>query len=159
MSFHFIDLFLSYWAVQWSWFAWVNTLCNLSRKKSQEVAASLPGRFQSRHCFMLCITMEAESIAKQYKYHHCCSCKNYRGKGMEGGKKCLCIVFQLTKRLWVHGKKCILGHPIARATGYCLLPDTFWLRASRNVFKVGGVKFANSLSWPSIGKKVCTEGT
>ena len=22
-------------------------------------------------------------------------------------------------------KKCVLGHPIARATGYCLLPDTF----------------------------------
>ena len=32
--------------------------------------------------------MEVEPrIAKQYKYHHCCSCKNYRGKGMEGGKK------------------------------------------------------------------------
>ena len=25
--------------------------------------------------------------AKQYKCHHCCSCKKYRGKGMEGGKK------------------------------------------------------------------------
>ena len=35
--------------------------------------------------------MEVEPrIAKQYKYHHCCSCKKYRGKGMEGGKKCLC---------------------------------------------------------------------
>ena len=37
---------------------------------------------------MLCITMEAEPrIVKQYKCHHCCSCKNYWGKGMEGGKK------------------------------------------------------------------------
>ena len=37
---------------------------------------------------MLCITMEAEPrIAKQYKCHHCCSSKNYRGKEMEGGKK------------------------------------------------------------------------
>ena len=37
---------------------------------------------------MLCATMEAEPrIAKQYKCHHCCSCKNYLGKGMEGGKK------------------------------------------------------------------------
>ena len=37
---------------------------------------------------MLCITMEAEPrIGKQYKCHHCCSCKNYRGKGMEGGNK------------------------------------------------------------------------
>ena len=73
----------NYWAVQWSWFAWVNALCNLSRKKSQEVAVSLPGRFLSRRCFTLCTTMEAEPrIAKQYKCHHCCSCKNYRGKGM-----------------------------------------------------------------------------
>ena len=32
--------------------------------------------------------MEVEPrIAKQYKCHHYCSCKNYRGKGMEGGKK------------------------------------------------------------------------
>ena len=32
--------------------------------------------------------MEVEPrIAKQYKCHHCCSCKNCRGKGMEGGKK------------------------------------------------------------------------
>ena len=37
---------------------------------------------------MLCTTMEVElRIEKQYKCHHCCSCKNYRGKGMEGGKK------------------------------------------------------------------------
>ena len=66
----------------------MNALSNLSRKKSREVAASLPGRFLSRRCFTLCIATEAEPrIAKQYKCHHCCSCKNYRGKGMEGGKK------------------------------------------------------------------------
>ena len=77
-----------YWAVQWSWFARVNALCNLSRKKSREAAASLPGRFLSRRCFTLCITMEVEPrIAKQYKCHHCCICKNYRGKGMEDGKQ------------------------------------------------------------------------
>ena len=77
-----------YWVFQWSWFAWVNALCNLSWKKLQEVAASLPGQFLSRCCFTLCITMEAEPrIAKQYICHHCCSCKNYWGKGMEGGKK------------------------------------------------------------------------
>ena len=28
-----------YWAIQRSWFARVNALCNLLRKKSQEVAA------------------------------------------------------------------------------------------------------------------------
>ena len=77
-----------YWAVQWSWFARVNAHCNLSRKKSQAVAASFPGQFMSRHCIMLCITMEAETrIVKQYKCHHCCSCKNYWGNGMDGRKK------------------------------------------------------------------------
>ena len=46
----------------------MNALCNLLRKKSREVAASLPGRFLSRRCFTLCITMEAEPrIAKQHK--------------------------------------------------------------------------------------------
>ena len=45
-------------------------------------------RFQSRRCFTLCITVEVEPrITKQYKCHHCCSCKNYRGKVMEGGKQ------------------------------------------------------------------------
>ena len=66
----------------------MNALCNLSRKKSREVAASLPGRFLSRRCIMLCVTMEVEPrIAIQYKCQHCCSCKNYRGKGMGGGEK------------------------------------------------------------------------
>ena len=71
-----------------SWFARVNALCILSRKKSREVAASLPDRFLRRRCFTLCITMEVEpGTAKQYKCHHCCSCKNYREKVMEGGRK------------------------------------------------------------------------
>ena len=143
-----------FWAVQWSWFARMNALCNLSRKKSREVAASLPGQFLSRRCFTLCITMEVEPrIWKQYKCHHCCSCKNYQGKGMKGGKK------SLRKFLADHEfikKKSVLGHPIARATSYCLLLDTFWLLASKNAFKAGSVKFANSLSPPSIVKKVCT---
>ena len=62
----------------------MNALCNLSHKKSREVVASLPGRFQSRHCFTLCVTMEVEPrIAMQYKCQHCCSCKNYWGKGID----------------------------------------------------------------------------
>ena len=151
-----------YWAVQWSWFARVNALCNLLRKKSREVAASLPGRFLSRRCFTLCITMEVEPrIAKQDKCHHCCSCKNYQGKGMEGGKKVSLRHFLADQKIAIHGinawlwNKCILGHPIARATSYCLLPDTFWQCASKNAFKVGSVKYANSQSPPSIVKKVC----
>ena len=75
--------------------------------------------------------------------------KNYWGKGMEGGKKSLSRFC---------GKKCVLGHPIpiAQATSYCLLLDSFRLQASKNAFKVGSVKFANSLSPPSIVKKVRT---
>ena len=73
----------SYWAIQRSWFARVNGLCNLSWKKSQE--CTLPGRFLSRHCFTLCITVEVEPrITKQYKCQYSCSCKNYHGEGIEG---------------------------------------------------------------------------
>ena len=74
---------------------------------------------------------------------------------MEGGKKVSLRRFFLADHkiasLW---KKCILGHPIARATSYCLLPDTFLQGASKNAFKVGSVKFANSVLPPSIVKKV-----
>ena len=82
------------------YFARVNALCNLLRKKLLEVAASLLGRFLSRCCLMLCITMEVEpSIAKQYKCHHCCSCKNYQGKGMEGGKKSVFASFLADQKI------------------------------------------------------------
>ena len=75
-----------YWAGQWSWLAWVNTLCNLLHKKLWEVAALLLG-ILSRLCFTLCMTVKVEPrITKQYKCHHCCSCKNYQGKGMGGQK-------------------------------------------------------------------------
>ena len=37
---------------------------------------------------MLCITVEVKiRIAKQYNCQYHCSCKNYRGKGMEGKQK------------------------------------------------------------------------
>ena len=74
-----------------------------SRERSQRHFS--PGRFLSRRCFTLCITMKVEPrIAQQYKCHHCCSCKNYRGKGMESGKKCICTVFWLTRRSRVREK-------------------------------------------------------
>ena len=106
-----------YWAIQWSWFAQVNALCNLSHKTSQEVSASLPGWFLSRLCFTLCITMEVEPrIAKQYKCHHCCSCKNYWGKGLESGKKvfCFCFLFLADQKIVSSRGKCILGLPIGQ---------------------------------------------
>ena len=98
-----------------------------------------------------------ERIAKQYKCHHCCSCKKFRGKGMEGGGKAsLRRRFLADQKIVISWKKCVLGHPIAWSASYCLLPNTFWLRASKNAFKIGSVKFAKSLSPPSILKKVRT---
>ena len=106
---------------------------------------------------MLCMTMEVEPrIAKQYKCHHCCSCKNYRGKGMKGGKKVSASFFGWPEDHEFSVEKMRFGASYSKATSYCLLPDTFWLRASKNVFKVGSVKFAKSLSLPSIVKKVRT---
>ena len=155
---HFSDWCDIFWAVQWSWFARVKALCNLSDKKLQEVAASLLGWFLSRRCFTLCITMPVEPrITKQYKCQHCCSCKNYRGTGMEGGKRrsVFASFFGWPEdREFV--KKMHFGASYSTSNKYCLLPDTFWLRASKNVFKVGSLKFANSLSPPSIVKKVRT---
>ena len=82
-------MFTGYRAIQRSWFARVNVLCNLSAKQSVARGGSaLLGRFLSRRCFTLCIMVEVETrIAKQYKCQYCCSCKNYRGKGMEGENK------------------------------------------------------------------------
>ena len=76
-----------YWAIQRSWFARVNALCNLSRKKSARGRSALPGRFLSRRCFTLCITVEVEiRIAKQYKCQYCCSLQKLPWKG-DGGWK------------------------------------------------------------------------
>ena len=87
---------LAVWAVQQSWFAWVNALglhewmpfvifFARSHERSQ---LPLPGRFLSMCWFMLCITVEVQPrIVKQCKCRHCCVCKNYRGKAMEDGKK------------------------------------------------------------------------
>ena len=61
-------------------------------------------------------------IAKQYKFHHCC---NYWGKGMEGGKKVSLHYFLADQNIMSSWKIILLGHPIARAISYCLLPDTF----------------------------------
>ena len=125
--------------------------------RSCERSQSHPGWFPSRRCFMLCITMEVEPrTAKQYKCHHCCSCKSYQGKGMECETKVSLHHFLAHQKIASSWKKWVWGHPIAQATSYCLLPDTFWLRASKNAFKVGSVKFTDSLSPPSIAKKVHT---
>ena len=80
---------------------------------------------------------------------------------MEGGKrkektKVSLHNFSADQKNASSWKKCRLGHHIARATSCCLLPDTFLLRAFKNAFKVGSANVANSLSPPSILKKVRT---
>ena len=147
-----------YWAIQQSWFARVNALCNLSRKKSWEVAAYFWADFwvgvASRCVQQRKLNLELQSSTNANTVA-VAKITVERGWRM-GKKKCLCVIFWLPRRSQVHRKKCILGHPIARATSYCLFPDTEWLRASKNAFKVGSVKFANSLSLPSVVKKVHT---
>ena len=125
----------------------------------ERLQVPLLGRFLSRHWFMLCIiTLAKPKIAKQYKCHHCCVCKKIRGKVMNDGKKCLHVTFWLTIRSRVHEReKSVSGHPTAWARSYCSLPDTLQLWTFiTNAFKAGIVNFANSLSSPSIVKKVCT---
>ena len=110
---------------------------------AQEIAVSFPGQFRSRRCIMLCITVEVEPrIVQQYKWHHCCSCKKYWGNETEDGEKRIFAPFFGWPEDHDFMEKCLLGHPIAQATRYCLLPDTLWLQASKNAFKVGSVKFA-----------------
>ena len=120
-----------------------------SHKSSQ---LPLLGQFLSRHWFMLCITIEAElRIAKQYKCHYCCVCKNYRGKAMEDGKTVSLHHFPADQMIVNAWEKCILGHPITQATSCC---QTHSLRTFKNTLKVGTVNFVNPLPPPSIVKKV-----
>ena len=44
---------------------------------------------------------------------------------MEGGKKVSLRRFLADQKIASSWKKCVLGHPIARSTSYCLLSDTF----------------------------------
>ena len=153
----FTELFL-YWAIQRSWFARVNALCNLWRKKSREVAAHFRADFwvgvASRCVWQWKLKLDCEAVQMAILLQ----LQKLPWK-KDGGwtKSVFASFFGLARRSRVSlGKKCVLGHPKARATSYCLFPDTFWLRASKNAFNVGSVKFANSLSPPSIVKKVRT---
>ena len=145
-----------YWAVQWSWFARENALCNLSRKTSREVAASLLGRFLSRRCFTLRITMEVEPrIAKQYKFQYCCSCKNYRGKGTEVEKVSL-RRFLDDQKIAISWKKMRFGTSCSMSNKLLLVARHILTTGLQKCLKVGSVKFANSLSPPSIVKTIRT---
>ena len=64
---------------------------------------------------------------------------------MEGGNEMSLRLFLADQKIassWKKNKTTktnVLGHPIVRATSYCLLPDTFCLRVSKNAFKVGKI--------------------
>ena len=45
-------------------------------------------------------------------------------KGDGGWKESVFALFLADQKIASSSKKCILGHPIARATSYCLFPDT-----------------------------------
>ena len=72
---------------------------------------------------------------------------------MEGGKKCLFVVFLLTRKSQVRRKKMCFGASYSTSNKLLLIAGHIM---TKNVFKVGSVKFANSLSPPSIVKKVRT---
>ena len=79
------------------------------------------------------------------------------GKGMEGGgKKCLSVVFWLTRRSRVRGKKMRFGAPYSTSNKLLLVARHIMTTGLKNAFKVGSVKFASSLSPPSTVKKVYT---
>ena len=51
--------------------------------------------------------------------------KNLQWKGDGGWEKKVSLRrFLADQKIANSYKKCVLGHPIARATSYCLLPDT-----------------------------------
>ena len=98
---------LKYWAVQWSWFAQVNALCNLSCKKSQKITAAT-SRPISEYALVHVEynggswTENAETL--QMPLLLCL--QKLQGKGDGGwGKKCLCVVFCLTRRKLVSSCK------------------------------------------------------
>jgi len=118
------EVLLLYWPIQPT----KRPFVILSERSCERSQLPLLGQFLSRRWFMLCITMKIEPrIAKQYKCHYCCVCKNYREKTMKDGKKSVfCIISWLTRRLGVWTKFCG-GHPVAWTASSCLLPDARWL--------------------------------
>ena len=144
------------WVVQWSWFARVNALRNISCKKSREVAASCLARFLSAGLLHIVYnngswTLNCEAV----QMPPLLQLQKWLGKGDGGwGKKSL-HQFLADRRSRVHGKNAFWGI-LQREQQVIACCHTFWLRASKNAFKSGSVKFANSPSPPSIVKKVRT---
>ena len=118
--------------------------------RSHKRLQSLPGWFLNRHCFTLCITVGVEPrIAKQCKCQYCCSCKNYQGKGMEGGRKVSALFFGWPEdREFV--EKMRFGTSYGTSNKLLLVARHILTMGLQSAFKVGSVKLANSQSPPSI---------
>ena len=83
----------------------MNALCNLSRKKLREVAASLPGQFLSRRCFTLWkMNLELRSSTKATTV-----AKITGERGWRVGKKCFCVVFLADQKIASSWKKVRFG--------------------------------------------------
>ena len=95
--------------------------------------------------------MEVEPInVKQYKCDHCCSCKKYREKRVE---KSVFASFWGSPEDREFVEKMCFGASYSTSNKLLLIARHIM---TTGLQKVGSVKFANSLSPPSILKKVCT---
>ena len=91
----------SYWVIQRSWFARVNVLCNLLRKKSQEVTAHFRADFWKWK-----LNLESQSSTNA---NTVAVVKITMERGWRVDKKCLCVVFWLTRRSQVHRTNAFWG--------------------------------------------------
>ena len=77
-------------------------------------------------------------------------------KGDGGWKKCLCVVFRLTRRSRVCGENNAIFGILYQEQQLLARCQTHYDYVLQNVFKAGTVNFVNSLSPPSVVKKVQT---
>ena len=107
--------------------------------RSRSVTSGSISEWALLHAVKHASTMEAEPrIAKQDKCHHCCSCKKLPGKGdVWWGKKGALRRFWADQKIassWEKENRSVWGHPIARATRYCLLPDILTTSLQKSLY-------------------------
>ena len=80
--------------------------------------------------------MEVEPrIAKPYKLHHCCSCRNYRGKGMECGKKVSLPRFLADQKIAISWKKMRFGAYYSTSNKLLLVARHILTTSLQNILK------------------------
>ena len=106
----------------------MNAFCNLSRKKSQRhFRADFWVGVASRCIEQWKLNLELRSNTNATTAD-VAKITGERGGGGGGGRerKCLCVIILVDQKIASSlGGKMRLGYPIARATHFCLLPDTF----------------------------------